>query len=317
MKETNMNEKRPLLTVVVPCYQNEKTVERTVRSVQAQTIADWELIAVDDGSADDTLAGLLRLAGNEPRMHVIHQENGGVSAARNAGMAQAKGQWLFFVDADDHLTADAFEKLLAAADDGVDIVCAAYQVHYADSDLLGQKYSCPDGNRRQILESLIRGDSALNSPCARLYRTAMIRENGVAFPAGVKVGEDVLFNLDAFMTARAWRMIEDVIYIYEFGGDSAMARAKSDRYARTLPMIEGIGRFLERHQLNTALFRAHIDIYLRTLRADRSRLCAACAMNRKMVAAITKNVEFGALGAKEKLYYLALKLLPASSCLIP
>ena len=312
-----MKDNKPLVSVVVPCYQNAGTVERTIRSVQAQTVSDWELIAVDDGSADDTLAVLRRLAESEPRMRVIHQENGGVSAARNAGMSAAEGRWLFFVDADDHLTQDAFEKLLAAADDEVDIVCAAYQVHYAGSDALGQKYSCPDGERHQLLESLIRGDSALNSPCARLYRREMICANGVKFPVGVKVGEDVLFNLDAFMAARAWRMMDDVIYIYEFGGDSAMARAKCDRYARTLPMIEGIGLFLDRHGLNTALFRAHIDIYLRTLRADRSRLRAALSMNRKMVAAMTKNVDFGALCARQKLYYLALKILPASSFMLP
>lgn len=312
-----MNENKPLISVVMPCYQNAGTVERTVRSVQAQTEERWELIAVDDGSGDDTLAVLNRLAESEPRMHVIHQENGGVSAARNAGVRQAKGKWLFFVDADDHLTADAFEKLLSAADEETDIICAAYQVHEAGCDVLGQKYTCPDGSLHQILESLIRGDSALNSPCARLYRREMIRQNGIAFPAGVKVGEDVLLNLDAFMAARAWRMMDDVIYIYEFGGDSAMARAKGDRYARTLPMIEGIGRFLDRRALNTELFRAHIDIYLRTLRVDRSRFGAACAMNRNMVAAMTRNVNFAALSAREKLYYLALKLLPISSFLLP
>ena len=72
------------VSVVMPCYQSGETVERSVRSVQAQTFADWELIAVDDGSTDDTLAQLNTLAAAEPRMRVIHQENGGVSAARSS-----------------------------------------------------------------------------------------------------------------------------------------------------------------------------------------------------------------------------------------
>ena len=79
------------LSIVMPCYQNGQTLARTVRSVQAQTFADWELIAVDDGSLDDTLQVLEQLAQGEPRMRVIHQENGGVSAARNAGRMRHAG----------------------------------------------------------------------------------------------------------------------------------------------------------------------------------------------------------------------------------
>ena len=82
-------------------------------------------------------------------------------------------------------------------------------------------------------------------------------------------------------------------------------------------MIEGINRFIRSRSLETALFRAHIDLYVRTLRADRGRLRAALALNRRMVAAITQGVAFPALCAKQKLYYLALRLLPASSFLLP
>ena len=77
----------PEISLVMPCYQNGATLERTVRSILAQTFADWELIAVDDGSTDDPGARLDALAKEEPRMRVLHQANGGVSAARNAGMA--------------------------------------------------------------------------------------------------------------------------------------------------------------------------------------------------------------------------------------
>ncbi|MBQ4608004.1 MAG: glycosyltransferase, partial [Clostridia bacterium] len=77
-----MTEAKPLVSIILPCYNNAETLSRTVRSIQAQTQTDWELIAVDDGSRDDTHQVLLALAGGEPRMRVIHQENGGVSAAR-------------------------------------------------------------------------------------------------------------------------------------------------------------------------------------------------------------------------------------------
>ena len=308
---------RPLVSIVMPCYQNGQTLARTVRSIQAQTEADWELIAVDDGSRDDTLAVLTQLAQDEPRMRVIHQENGGVSAARNAGMDAARGAWLSFVDADDHLLPHALAHLLSLTDGETDIACGAYVMRFRDEGGREEYHACADGDLQVVLESLLRGDSALNSMCARLYRTQMIREHGVRAPEGVKVGEDVLFNLDAFMAARAWRMSGETIYIYEFGGDSAMTRASKDFYARSMPMIEGIGRFIDAHGLATQLFRAHIDLYVRTLRADRGRAKAALSLSRAMAARITKDVDFGSLPAKQKLYYLALRVLPASSFLLP
>ena len=305
------------VSIVVPCYQNGRTLARTVQSIMGQTVTDWELIAVDDGSRDDTLLVLQALAREEPRMRVLHQENGGVSAARNAGMAAARGTWLMFVDADDWLLPDALEHLLSLADDRLDIVCGAYEMRYAGQNGRVEKYVCASGDLQTVLESLIRGDSALNSMCARLYRTDMLRQAKITAPLGVKVGEDVLFNLDAFAVARAWRMSERTIYVYEFGGDSAMTRAHRDIWRVSVPMIEGIGRFIRRCGMETSLFRAHIDVYVRTLRADRGRLRAALSLNRRMVASITQGVDFSALCARQKLYYLALRLLPALSFLLP
>jgi len=311
---------RPLVSIVVPCYQSGETIERTIKSIQAQSIEDWELIAVDDGSKDNTLSVLRGLAENEPRMRVVSQENGGVSAARNAGMALARGEWMSFVDADDHLLPHALEHLLSLIGENTDIVCGAYDIRFADEHgkiERVEKHGCADGDLMTVLESLIRGDSALNSMCARLYRREMIERHTIRAPKGVKVGEDVLFNLDAFMAARAWRMSEETIYIYELGGDSAMTRSRGDMFARNQDMLAGIGSFVRRHGLETKLFRAHIDVYVRMLRADKGRIGAALHMDRRMVSAITDDVNFGALCAKQKLYYAALRILPFSSVLLP
>lgn len=99
-----------MISIVMPCYNCETSLARTVRCVQAQTVSDWELIAVDDGSTDGTGAALDGLAQNDARIRAIHQANGGVSRARNIGMAAAGGEWLAFVDADDVLPPDAAAK---------------------------------------------------------------------------------------------------------------------------------------------------------------------------------------------------------------
>ncbi len=306
-----------LISVIVPCYQNGATLEKTVRSIQAQTYRSWELICVNDGSKDDTGDVLDRLAKDEPRMRVIHQENGGVSAARNAGLAAAKGEWVTFVDADDWLLVDAMSRLLALADDRTDIVCGAYAMRYVDEDRPQEVYVCRDGDYQTVIESLIRGDSALNSMCARLYRREMLAVHQIKAPVGVKIGEDVLFNLDAFSAARSWKVSEDVIYIYEFGGDSAMTRARTNVYQKSREMILGIDRFLEAKGQKTQFFRAHIDIYIRTLRADRGRFKAALSLGYGSVARMTHGVHFSQLDAKQKVYYLALRMMPALSYFLP
>lgn len=306
-----------LVSVIVPCYQNGKTLEKTIRSIQAQSERSWELICINDGSKDDTGDVLDRLALTEPRMRVIHQANGGVSAARNAGLAQATGEWVTFVDADDWLLVDALARMLALVDDQTDIICGAYAMRYLDEDREEEIYTCRDGDYQAVIESLIRGDSALNSMCARLYRRRMLEDNAVKAPVGVKIGEDVLFNLEAFHAARRWKVSEDVIYIYEFGGDSAMTRARTGVYQKSREMIRGIDRFLEEKQQKTEFFRAHIDIYVRTLRADRGRIKAALSLGYRAVNTMCRNVQFKKLNTKQKLYYLALRICPPLSYFLP
>ena len=307
----------PRVSIIMPCYQSEKTLESTVKSVQAQTMGDWELIAVNDGSRDQTGSVLDALAAGEPRMRVIHKENGGVSSARNAGLDAAKGEWVFFLDADDLLTEDALSHLLAMTDEGKDVVCAAYRMRYLDEGGREEIYTCADGDLQTVMESLIRGDSALNSMCVRLYRRSVIEEHGIRVPLGVKVGEDVLFNLEFFAVARAYAMSDKVIYVYEFGGDSAMTRARKDVYARNKDMLDGITAFLARQSWQTRFFRAHIDVYLRMLRADRGRFAAALAFNRELVMCITQGVDPAQLKKKPRLYYLALRVCPFLNILLP
>ena len=306
-----------MISIVMPCYNCEASLARTVRCVQAQTVSDWELIAVNDGSTDGTGAALDALAQTEARMRVIHQPNGGVSRARNVGMAAAKGEWLAFADADDWLDADMLETLLALDDGRADILCGAYTIRHTDEGGREETLACAEGDRQTILESLVRTDSTLNSMCAKLYRAAMVREKGLCVPPDVKVGEDVLFNLDAFYAARAWKMTRCSVYGYDLGGDSAMTRADAHVYESAKPMLRGITAFIRKNGLQTALFRAHIDIYLRTLRKDCGKKAAAAALNRQIVVCITEGVRFSELCAKQKAYYIALKVCPRASYFLP
>lgn len=306
-----------MISIVMPCYNCETSLARTVRCVQAQTVSDWELIAVDDGSTDGTGAALDGLAQNDARIRAIHQANGGVSRARNIGMAAAGANgWPLWTQTTFcrpmrckrclHWT--TARRISSAAHIPFGIRTRAYAK---------KCWPAPTATRQTVLESLVRTDSTLNSMCAKLYRASKIREKGLCVPPGVKVGEDVLFNLDAFYAAHAWRMTERSVYGYDLGGDSAMTRADAHVYESAKPMLQGITAFIRKNGLQTALFRAHIDIYLRTLRKDRGRRKAAFAFNRDIVSRVTEGVQFSALCARQRAYYAALKVCPCLSYFLP
>ena len=100
------------ISIIIPAYNCQDCLERSVRSVCAQTHSDLELIIVDDGSADSTGEIADALALTDPRIRVLHQSNGGTSRARNAGIRTAKGEYIGFVDADDDIEPDMYERLL-------------------------------------------------------------------------------------------------------------------------------------------------------------------------------------------------------------
>ena len=307
---------QPKVTIIIPVYNGSNFLAEAIDAALAQTYQNIEILVINDGSKDDGASEKIALSYGD-RISYYCKENGGVSSARNNGIDHATGEWIFFLDADDLLTPDALESLLAMANDQLDAVCGAYIMRYMDDNDREEKHVCADGDLQTVMESLIRGDSALNSMCARLYRRSVLQEYHIRAPLGVKIGEDVLFNLEFFAKARGYAMSAQVIYIYEFGGDSAMTRAKNDVYARSQDMLAGITAFIRKQGWETRLFRAHIDIYLRTLRADRGRLRAAAAFNREIIGKITGNVMFSELPMKQKLYYAALIVCPFSSILLP
>lgn len=120
-----------MVSVIVPAYNAERWLDTAVASVTAQTVRDWELVLVDDGSTDGTPALCDRLAAGDRRIRIMHTTNGGLSAARNNGLDVACGEWVTFLDADDLLHPLFLETMLSAAHrTGADIVnCAMLEFH--------------------------------------------------------------------------------------------------------------------------------------------------------------------------------------------
>ena len=205
----------PTVSIVMPCYNARAHLPRSVGSVLAQSFQDWELIAVDDGSVDDTRAWLA--SQGDPRIHVLAQPNRGVSAARNAGLEQARGEYIAFLDADDTWEPDFLAVMPAALSSRTDAVLA-----YCGWQNLG----LPGGQGQPFVppdyESPAK-EEALFSNCRWPIHAALVRRQAVlaagGFDTALKNAEDYALWLRVGTTAPIV-LVPRVMAYYHFHGDT-------------------------------------------------------------------------------------------------
>jgi len=215
----------PQISVIVPVYRAEKTLEACVNSVLAQTFGDWELILVDDGSDDESGRMCDAFSAADARIKVIHQQNAGVSAARNAGIAEASGDWIAFLDSDDWLEPQMYETLLNELHKtGADTAgCGHWNVfpsgkREAEGGVLPAGTYGPEEIRTGVVEPLLRdrigGRSApLNGYVWRfLFRSRIILEHEIFFSGAYL--EDEVFLIAYFCRAERLAMTDEPLYCY-------------------------------------------------------------------------------------------------------
>lgn len=206
----------PKISVIVPVYNTARYLARCLDSIAAQTFPDWECICVDDGSTDESGAMLDAYARRDARFRVIHQENGGVSRARNAGLDAARGEWIAFVDSDDWIEPETYELAWNAA-----------QTHGAD---LVQWDYCSDGAVKSITGlALSEGYFAVPrdatyfcpSMCHKFVLRKRICDNRLRFPEDVRLSEDRLFALQCYIAAERCFHLDRCLYHYVMNQESA------------------------------------------------------------------------------------------------
>jgi len=176
-----------MISVVVPAYNAARHIERCLESIRRQTFEEFEVIVVDDGSRDDTAAIVGRWP--DPRVRLVRQQNQGVSAARNRGIDEARGEWIAFLDADDEWLPEFLQKASRAANDHPD--CIAVFTNFVDSST--KKPVIPKlGGAPCRLESyfdfVLETRQGMWSSCVLIKREALLAIGG--FPVGVTHGED-------------------------------------------------------------------------------------------------------------------------------
>jgi glycosyltransferase involved in cell wall biosynthesis len=213
-----------LISVIVPVYKVEPYLRRCVDSILAQTFVDFELILVDDGSPDQCPAICDEYAAKDSRIKVIHQPNGGLSDARNKGLANAKGNYIGFVDSDDWIDPNYYEKLLKTLIQfNADIACAGIRRVHMDDVTVMVSY------KQKVLSGFCSkiASQQCGSVWNKLFRRSVIygEETFLKFPSGVYY-EDNLFMLETLQAAKKIALAADCYYYYRFNSSSITASSE-------------------------------------------------------------------------------------------
>ena len=211
----------PIVSIVVPAYNGERHIRQCVESVLAQTMPDFELICVNDGSTDGTGSLLDDMAARDDRMRVIHQENKGEGAARNAGLDVARGRYLAFFDADDFAEPQLLEKVVRRAEEtGADVV--AYRVD-SYNDETGETLPMPwslDADAFPANRVSSPGDNPdklfyafQNWTWNKLFRSSFVQASGLRFHE-VQRSADLYFVCCALAQADRVATVDEVLYHY-------------------------------------------------------------------------------------------------------
>lgn len=200
----------PKVSVIVPVYKAEKYLRQCIESILVQTFTDWECILVDDGSPDNSGTICDEYAVKDSRIRVMHIKNGGVSKARNTGIMNAKGEWLFFLDSDDTLYPDTFEYCLQRSY-GYDVIRFSMIRKYNDHE--DAVHIIERNSRIAYLKDLV-GRNTILGVCGGCYKRTLFEDNGIYFDPIISNGEDWLVSVELVLASSQIIVFDKPLYAY-------------------------------------------------------------------------------------------------------
>lgn len=273
---------KPKISVIVPVYKVEPYLKKCVDSLINQTFKEIEIILIDDGSPDD--CGLIcdQFAENDLRIKVIHKENGGVSSARNCGLAAAQGKYVTFVDSDDYVSVQLCEKLYYTAEKtNADLVMSNLQ----HVDIFGN----PEATKRinLTMDTIMNHNQALqlitnlNYPVGVNTVTKLFRKEIVSkfrFSDGVPLGEDIEFVFSYLNSCKLIALCNEPLYYYVQRSDSATHKPfVAEREEKLRDLCSGI--------FNEKLWNDSLELNNRLV-AFRICICELTIINKMLLSGV-------------------------------
>lgn len=218
-----------IVSIVIPVYNSENYIKALLYKLVKEIDSSFEIIVVDDGSSDNSYNEIKEIENTTDAIISVHQDNGGVSSARNHGLRLASGKYVTFVDSDDDIDIHVLKQNMEALNDTVDLIVFPY-IQMRDGTEELHNYSSFTGESIQdvIKYSLETGE--FNTSCSKLYMRKNIIDNDISFPEKVKVGEDQIFVLRYLRKCNSIKFEKDVLYKYAVRCGSTMTTFHESRF---------------------------------------------------------------------------------------
>lgn len=259
----------PLVSIIMPAYNAEKTISKSIRSVLEQDYKHIELIVVNDGSKDNT--SNICLSFSDSRIKIINQNNLGLSEARNTGLKAAEGEYLSFVDSDDWVDNNFISILVDNSRNSQSelAICGMTKEHPSYSQQISFKQSCTYNNCLDSVSflSLFEG-GLINSCCNKLYLRDLIINNHLYF-SGKALVEDIEFNIQYLQLVRQVSTISECPYHYLMNDNSLTSLVSEDmikNYMYIQQTFIGVLKKENRKFADKFVCHQYISIYLKYLR---------------------------------------------------
>lgn len=258
-----------MISIIIPIYNVEKYLPQCIESVLSQTCRNFELILVDDGSTDRSPIICDEYAQKDVRIKVVHQENSGVSVARNNGISHAKGEWITFIDSDDWVDVDYLESFRFEESE-CDLVVQGLK-YYDNRNGQYFKYIrvsncelCGPGQKELVAENRVL---SLGYPVAKLFRRTLIADK-VFFNTKISYHEDHIFVLETYNLAKRIKLVDSVSYSYRYYHTSSSLSSKKHSWQNLSISSEGmlaaISDLKERFLLQDSEYEKQIYTYAYT-----------------------------------------------------
>ena len=247
-----------LISIIIPVYNSEKYIDNCLKSIINQDYKNIEIIIIDDGSKDDSFSICKENSLKDKRIKVFHQENSGVSAARNFGLNKVKGKYIFFADSDDFLEQNCISTLYKNLKaDNSDYICGSYILEktlHRSKKVCFQKKSYTKNDLTDNLPDVMQ--HIQNAPWGKLFRSDIIKNNDIRFPDDIPYGEDTCFQIEYFNYVNRVTIIPDIIYHYNFTNENAATKKfYPDIYLYFDRIVKLYERFFELNGTNNSVYK--------------------------------------------------------------
>ena len=228
-------ENQALISVIIPVYNVESYLRECVESVINQTYENLEIILVDDGSTDSSGEICDEYLDKDSRITVIHQKNGGLSAARNAGLDACEGDYVYFLDSDDYIDSNALSSLIDIAEKEKSDIVFFDAVSFADTDdfevkqnyIRKNKYNT--GSGKAVFAEMTKNKEFHSAVPLLLLKKSFLTAKGLRFKEGI-LFEDMVFTYQALSLAKTVSQCAQSLYHRRYRKDSIMTSAKNQKH---------------------------------------------------------------------------------------